>query len=156
MKITKASKQNGFTVLELLLVIAVSLVLVFLIFNSLGNYRKKEALRNMPTAIRSILAEARSLTLSSRTDDVYGVHFDADKIVRFKGAVYSSADPSNNPLVLDRATTISAIVLTGGGAEVLFEKRTGETDQYGTITLELVSDASQTRTITIHPTGLIE
>ncbi len=148
--------MRGFTLVEIVVVIAIALILTFLIFSALASYKKREALRNTPTAVRSILEQARSLTLSSRTDEVYGVHFEADRLVRFKGGSYSSSDPDNKPLVIDSATTISAITLNGGGVDIVFKKRTGQTDEYGTIIIELVSDATQTRTVTVHETGLIE
>jgi prepilin-type N-terminal cleavage/methylation domain-containing protein len=151
-----SNNQKGFSLIEIVLVIAIALILTFIIFSALGSYRRREALRNTPTAVRSILEEARSLTLSSRTDEVYGVRVETNRVVRFKGTTYSASDPNNKPFIIDSTATISAITLNGGGSDIVFQKRTGQTDQYGIITIELVSDATQTRTVTIHETGLIE
>ena len=59
-------------------------------------------------------------------------------------------------MTLSFKVTIFSISLSGGGADVVFERLTGELDKSVTITITLVSDTSKTRVITIQLTGVVE
>jgi hypothetical protein len=102
------------------------------------------------------LNEARALTLASYDNTVYGVHLLPDRATLFKGNTFSSSDPDNKVNVISSRVSISNIVLSGGGNDIIFQRLTGKTGQNGTITLSLISDPSKSKTITIQVSGIIE
>jgi prepilin-type N-terminal cleavage/methylation domain-containing protein len=155
----RGASQRGFTLVELLVVMAI-LIIVFAgsTYYFDGVFRKvslSQSLIKNASTVKTTLEEARSYTVSAKSGSVYGVHFDSNQIVLYKGSIYSVGAAGNSVRVLDNSVTISSINLNGGGSDVLFQKISGETDKYGSVTLRLVTDTSKTKVITIGKAGLI-
>ena len=147
--------MKGFSLLEIIVVIGILVLLAALGTGSLLQFSKTTDLNSSVEGSVSSLLEARSKTLSSQEESQYGVHFESDKIVLFRGAVYFSGDPLNEEAALPSSVETASISLNGGGSDVIFKKLTGETDQYGTVTFRLKSDISKTRVITVGSTGVV-
>jgi prepilin-type N-terminal cleavage/methylation domain-containing protein len=145
---------SGFTLTELILVVAVIAVLSTIMSVSLSRYTGSRALLGMSGVIGSVLEDARSRTLSSQGGSQYGVHLVSGNVTLFRGDTYSSGDAANEVTPLD-ARIIVTPTLSGGGTDVVFERLTGQTDMYGTIRLTLSGTASFSKTITIQKTGLL-
>ena len=150
------NSTTGFSVAELLVVIAVIAILAALSASSFVNLNKTEAVDKTALLAISALDEARSLTLASKNSSQYGVHFEDSKIVLFTGATYSSGDSSNQVNLLNSVVRTSAINLTGGGNEVIFNRLTGATGENGSVTFSFRSDSTVTKTVTIYTTGAAE
>lgn len=148
--------KNGFSLIEILLSIAIIVIILFIVINLFSNYNKKQILDNTVENVSSLLKEARSSTLSSKEDSVYGVYFEEDRITIFKGSTYVLDDPNNKIYKLDKKTNISEINLNGGGGSVIFQRLTGKTDNYGTIKISLISDLLNFKTVSIYQTGIVE
>ena len=148
--------RNGFTLIEVLVAIVILAVLTTVVFSALVRFNRAQALTSATESIHAALNEARSLTLASKSRTVYGVHFDMGSTTLFQGAMYTSTDPNNEVIMLSNAVIISSVSLEGGGQDVVFDRLTGKTSQYGTITLSLTADATKTRTVTIDTSGIIE
>ena len=149
-------KKNGMSLIEILLSIAIIVVILFVVINLFSNYNKKQVLDNSVEKVSSLLKEARSLTISSKDDNSYGVHFEQDVVVLFKGTTYISDDPNNKINQIDKKAFISEINLNGGGDNVIFQRLTGKTDYYGTIKISLTSDVLNFKTVSIYQTGVVE
>ena len=149
------SLQKGFTVPEILTVVFIVAVLSGLAFSSFTNVRSKELLDKNALQIVSFLEEARTLTLSAKGGESFGVHFETGRIVRFPGLAYSQNDPRNISLNLDPAVSISSINLASGGSDVLFKKLRGTTEQPGFVTLTLLASTTQKKIITVGGTGVV-
>jgi prepilin-type N-terminal cleavage/methylation domain-containing protein len=148
------STQKGFTVLELLIVVSIMGLLAAIILAPFATFRNSKVLDTASEEALALLSEARGDTLSAKEGYQYGVHFEATQIVLYRGATYSSSDANNKVVLLDSAIEISSITLTGGGAEVLFDRLTGKTSQGGTVVIRVKSDTAKSRTITIFGTGI--
>ncbi len=146
---------RGFTLIEILVVIIIATILTTIIMTGFINFRKHTDLETSVQDGIVFILEARARSLSSLNSMTHGIHFDSGALVLFTGLVYNPADPSNVVRTLPSTVTISDILLQGGGYEIIFKKLTGDTDQYGTVTFELVSDSSQARTIDIAKSGLV-
>ena len=154
--LSKTMKQKGFTLIETLLVIALISIITAFSFFAFFNIDEEEALQTSETHVKSIISEARSLTLASKNRMQYGVHFTDDAVIRFEGGTYSSSDGNNVVYPLHKKAQIQSVSLSGGGDSIVFNRLTGSTDQSGTITLSTRSDETNTRVITISETGIIE
>ncbi|MFA5838809.1 MAG: hypothetical protein WC849_02630 [Candidatus Paceibacterota bacterium] len=143
------------SLIEIILSIAIVIVILLITINLFSNYNEKQVLDNSTEKVLSLLKEARSLTLSSMADSFYGVHMEQGFVTLFKGGVYVQNNPENKVNKIDEKTKISLISLNGGGSDVVFQKLTGKTNQYGTINISLF-DLSKTKVLQINQTGLIE
>ena len=150
-----ANKTKGFTVVELLVSLAIMAVLAVVVFSTFINFRKNEALVMDAETIVSVLRQARNQTLTSKNSSSYGVHIIASKITIFSGTSYVSGNSGNQDFVLSNTDTILTISLTGGGSDVVFQRLTGETSQNGTVTVSSPG-LNQTKTVTIYKTGLVD
>lgn len=146
--------MKGFTLLETLLALGIVAIIAAISVLSLSNFNKDKALTIEVEKVLSLITKARSLSLAAKDDFVYGVHFEERKAVLFTGGSYSASATTNQIQLLNDAVKISAIALTGGGADVVFKKLSGATTQNGTLTLASVRNASQTKVITIAGTGI--
>ncbi len=149
------SSSAGFALLQMIIVVVIIAVISTVVVYNLSAYRTSQALKNAEDDIASLLGQARAQTLSSQNSSQYGVHLQSTKAALFTGAAYSSGASTNKEIIFDTAVTLASISLSGGGADVVFNRLTGETSQYGTATVQLVSDSTKTKTITISKTGLI-
>lgn len=150
------NQKSGVTFIEVVIVITIILIVSSIVVMGLSKFRNEQALKNTTVDIVSILNKARQNTLSSINSTNYGVHFDTDKMVLFTGPAYFIGVATNEPSVFSTAVSIPTVggLNIGGGSDVVFERLTGETVG-GTIHIELISDPTKQKTITIDKTGLI-
>ena len=143
-------REKAFTLIEILVVIAVITILVAVIVGVYSSFRSKIDLDTNSQMILNTLRLAQSKTLASEGASNYGVHFEQEKCVLFKGNVYNPVAPDNRFYDFSSRLEIpvaSGINLNGGGNEVIFDRITGNTFQSGEIKLQLKSDNSQCRII---------
>ncbi|MFZ2072187.1 MAG: hypothetical protein WAV10_00685 [Minisyncoccia bacterium] len=146
----KIFNQKGITIVEILFVIGIILIIFMIVIPSFGELRQKQMLKTASEDISSSLDKARGNAFASVGSSEYGVHFESDKIVIFKGTVYSNIDPNNEIINIISPANISNINLSGGGSEIYFNKLSGVSNKTGTIT---VSVSSFSKIITISTTG---
>jgi Tfp pilus assembly protein FimT len=142
--------KKGFSVIEILFVLAIMIILAAIVLPSFKKMRENQVLKSTTSEVISVIDKARSQSVSSIDSSEYGVHFQTDKVVLFKGITYSSSDASNENIILTTPATISVISLTGGAVDVYFDRLSGAPSKSGTIT---ISVSSLSKTITISATG---
>lgn len=152
----KLKAHLGFTLIELLVAIAVVTILASTVTISFLGLRERQALSDGAEEVRTLLVRARARTLAAEDDNVFGLHLTAASVTLFHGATYNPVATDNEVHTLDPLVRISSYALSGGGADVVFDKRTGTTSDYGTITLALVSDGTKTRVVSVVQTGIVE
>lgn len=151
----KMRGKNGFGAFEIIIVVGIMVMLTVLTIISYNSYRRNAVLDASHSLSLSLLNEARSKTLASFENHQYGVHFETNALVLFRGVVYDSASTTNVRHDLDSRVVISEISL-GGGSDVIFARQTGKALANGSITLSLQSDPSRTKKISIYPTGVVQ
>ena len=134
--------------------IAIATIVITIVVFSFSKLNSSQALERTGDLIASVLDEARSLTLSGSEDSQYGVHFEDDQIVLFKGTSYSSGSEDNVVTDLNDFVEIGDIELSGGGDDIIFKRLTGYTDEAGTIEVFVTATPENNLTITISETGL--
>ncbi len=151
----KFVKKNGFTILELLLVISIMSILSAIVLTTYVDFRRHESLSKDTETVVQVLNQARNQTISSRNQSVYGVHIASSTITIFTGGTYDQNSPTNQVINLNPIDTIVNLSLNGGGVDVVFRRITGETGNYGTVTIASTG-LTNTRTVTIYETGVVE
>ncbi len=146
--------KKGFTVVELLIVVAIVGTLASIVLVPFMGFRDTKVLDATADDIVSLLSEARQDTLLSKGASQYGVHFEATRMVYFKGTMFSEPNVNNKEVIFDSIVQLSSILFTGGD-DVVFQRLTGKTTNSGSTTLQVVSDTSREIIIIVEPTGVI-
>ncbi len=150
--------KKGFSLIELLIVIAVLMIILVLSIVAFYTLTKKTDLDTSRDNIISALNLVRNKTLASEEAAQYGVYFDAtavpDRYVLFQGPSYTTRNVSldkiyNFPSVIE----ISSVSLEGEN-EIVFNRLQGDTNNYGSITIRSLKD-NEIRTIYIYSSGEI-
>lgn len=146
-------KSNSFTLIESLIIFGIFIILIAVTVPLFRFFAKESDLNNSTEEIINILRLAQNKTLASEGASQYGVHFETAKYVLFKGIIYNPLAPDNEVHSLPQRIEIYEIDLAGGGSEVIFNRITGITNQFGKISLRLKDDTSKTRQITVKSSG---
>lgn len=147
--------RRGITVIEMLLVISILGILVLITVPRFSDIRGNQVLKNAVEDVTSVIHNAKNQSLASLNSSEYGVYFQADKIITFKGKIYSPEAVDNKTTDIISPATISNVTLAGVSSnvgELYFERLSGIPSKTGTIT---ISTPSTSKIITISATGAI-
>ena len=144
---------KGFTLVEIILAIAISSVILGIVLFSFNNYRQRELLKIATLEVTSVLRDARARTLVAEGDSAYGVHFDANQIILFTGSVYNPNAASNATATLPSGVGLATTSL--GATSVTFSRLSGEANTAGSVLIYLLTDATSSTTVTINTAGII-
>lgn len=136
---------RGFSLVELLLTISISLVIGALVFPMSVSYLRSEMIETSRENMVSIVRKAHFQARHLRHDSAFGVRFLTDRYVLFEGGSYGARNTSE-----DQEFPLAGQLEVSGVTEVVFEKGTGDPNIAGNLTL---SAHDKTRTITIEETG---
>lgn len=141
--------KKGFTLVEMLVVIALVSTMAFVAAGVTRLSFQKSQIGMETEQLMSTIRLAQTRSISGYQDDVWGVHISSGQYILFRGADFASRDDS-----YDEIHEFSNAVTAGGTSEIVFEIRTGETDDAGSVTLTH-GVTGQTETITITGQGRI-
>jgi len=156
----KKLNKKGFTILELVLAIAVLTIVVSTSFITLANFFSSTALDTTNSNIVHFLRKAKANSVYRLNDGSWGVYFydgggNGSSMTLFKGSTYSSRDQIfDDEYEIPGAVTFQNISLAGVGTEVVFEMITGETSNTGSIQIQ--DENSNSYSITVNSLGNIE
>jgi len=142
--------KKGFTVIELLIVIAVLGIILSIVLPQFSKIKENQVLKNGVADVLSSINKARSQTLSSLNSSEYGVHFQSDRVIIFKGTSFDSGAGDNETINIISPATISTITILGGGEDIYFNRLSGTPSTTGSV---VVSSANFSKTIVISATG---
>jgi Tfp pilus assembly protein FimT len=143
--------RRGITVAELLVIIAAIGLLALIVLPQFSKTRELQTLKDGVQNILSSIDKARGETLSSLNSSSYGVHFQSDKVIIFKGTVFSANDANNETVSFTSPASISNIALGTGVSDIYFNRLSGAPSHSGTVT---ISTTSYSKIITIWATGV--
>ena len=149
----------GFTLTELIVVIAIAVLLGGLALPALRIAQKNSELDSAVESLVSVLRLAQNRTLGSEGASQYGVFFDAaaspDQYTLFKGATYATRDVNADEAhVLPRSVEISAITIPESA--VVFARVTGAALNAGGVTLRIVADPVREESVYVSSSGTIQ
>jgi Tfp pilus assembly protein FimT len=145
--------QRGVSALELITVISIITILIFMVFSKFSSVREGQVIKSAVEGVLSSIDRARGETLSSLNSSEYGVHFQSDKVIIFKGKVFSSGASDNESIDLTTPASITNITfggVSGTSGDVYFNRLSGMPSTTGTIS---INTASYSKIITISATG---
>jgi prepilin-type N-terminal cleavage/methylation domain-containing protein len=144
--------RNGFTVIEILIVIGISAALVGVSSGAYITLQKRSNVDLEARKLESVLNLARNRTLASEGSKSFGVHITSslNEYILFAGNTYVATDPTNEIFKGHTGVNLNSPQLFGGGSDVIFERLTGETRQFGSVLLRDLKDAAHFATICIY------
>lgn len=151
-------KHNlGFSFFEVIIVLAIFGLILAIVGPSFSGFRNSQTVKNTTEDIISLLNQARNDTLLSKNSTFYSVHFETTRAVLFTGGVFDTNAATNKVITFDSIVTVplANVSLAGGGVDVKFDRLSGDTSQYGTIRVTLVSNSNVAKTITINKLGVV-
>jgi len=146
----KIKKNSAFTLVEILIVIAIMIILTTFSITSFVNFSKRQALDASTQALASGLRDARSQTLASVEASQYGVAINTDGFTLFTGPVYNPSASTNKTFNFNQYVSASSDL-----SDVVFQRLTGNSSASGTIDVYLISDPLVKRTVSINGSGLV-
>ncbi len=159
------TNQSGFSLIEILLVMAILAILSSGAFMWLGGYRNATEVDSASKSIVSALRTAQSFAVSGKDSKNWGVYFDAagNKFTLFRdeGDGFDGTGPNlvaeKEENFLSSFIKIKSISLAGNGISkgAIFSKTKGETAQNGTILIEGTNESNICKKIQIDPSGLV-
>jgi len=144
--------------MELLMVIAIIVIISLISVPKLSDFKNEQTLKNTVEDVMALLHKAKSDSLSSLNSNNYSVHFENNHMVYFVGDTFSEGNSGNQVVNFESEVNIpttGGINLNNGGSNVIFSKLAGNVIGYGTIIIQLTSDSTRQKTITIEKTGAI-
>jgi prepilin-type N-terminal cleavage/methylation domain-containing protein len=147
--------QKGFSLLEIIIVIAILGILSVITVTSFSSQRSHYNLDRTTSSVSGLLEKAYSRAVNSYNDVKHSVRFEPTKATLFEGTVYSSGTATNEVYEYDSNITLTSTSLNGEGTTVTFDKVSGATSQYGSVTFAVSDASTSSSTIYISQTGVI-
>jgi len=144
--------KKGITLIEILLVVAITLILAAASVPIIGNLQTSSQLAQESTQIIQTIRIAKERAASRLNNANHGVFFQPNSYTLYQGISHASRDSNyDRTLTLGNALSITTSL---AGDEVNFSKGLGEPDNTGTIIL--THSVQGTKTITINSFGKVE
>jgi len=149
---------KAFMLIELLVVIGVSLVLLGISAGAYTALNRGSSIDTEARKLESVLNLARNRTIASEGGQSFGVHMDTsgDEYIIFPGSSYIVSNPENKKFEMPSQVSINSVALNGGGSDIVFDRLSGTTSQFGSIAVQDVGDSSRIMTLCIEESGAIE
>lgn len=144
--------KKGITMIELIIVVSIIVILISITLPRFSEMRSIEVLKTATADVLSSVEKAHSESISSVDSSEYGVHFETNNVIIFKGTAYTISAADNETIPVISPATISSISLTGGVVDIYFDRLTGASSATGTVT---VSNGSNSKILTISTAGSI-
>ena len=112
--------KDGFTLLELIIVVAIFGVVSLFVFSAFTDYKDTQVAESTIVEINSLIKETRQKTISAETNTQFGLHFSTSSLVVFEGATYSAGNMSNR--TYNFYNTNIDVELSDGSNDIVFHE----------------------------------
>lgn len=153
--------KKGFTLIEVSVVIAAIAILLSISTISLTTLQQHTYVETTLETLLSDIKHQQLKAMAGDTEgsggaDVYGIHFDTNQYVLFKGPTFDGTDPLNFAVAINDSLDFTNNLFPGG--ELVFEKGSGEVVGFdgsnNAITI-FNTLKSESQTITVNRYGVI-
>jgi Tfp pilus assembly protein FimT len=144
---------KGITMIELVIILGILAVLFAVTLPQFTKFRENQVLRSAVVETLSAVDKARAETLSSLNSSEYGVHFQSDSVIIFKGQTFSAGTATNEIISIVAPASITNATLggvSGTSGDTYFSRLSAAPSKTGTVT---ITAGGSTKTITISATG---
>lgn len=140
--------ERGFTLVELLVVMAFFTVLMGVSMPVYANFQSRNDLSLASMMTGTMLRRAQTYSRAVKGDSQWGVNIQSSGATLFKGTSFATRDST-----YDETFSFTGAITPSGSAEVVFSKLYGTPTAATTTTL--TGNANETRTITVNAKGMV-
>ncbi|MEN9604604.1 MAG: hypothetical protein RJB39_289 [Candidatus Parcubacteria bacterium] len=152
--------NKGFTVVELIVVIALMAMIAGMTFASFSSLNNRQALDKQVDAVKSIVQQTRLASLNSKDGATFSVVFGINKITVKESGTTTVKDYPNIARISLITNGLQTVVGSNATSTISFAKISGLANATGVLTYGLVtgtgSTTSMTKTITVNALGRVE
>jgi prepilin-type N-terminal cleavage/methylation domain-containing protein len=145
--------KKGISFIEMIIVIAIIGILSVIAIVSIRSDISIKNLEGIALNISAKLNEFKSYAIAGKDAESYGVKFNNDSYITFKGGTYSSSGNSNVEYQLPEGFSLSNTI-PGSDDAIIFSRITGDTGITATITVSSLNGSS-TINILVNPLGSV-
>ncbi len=152
------NKNFGFTAVEILVALGIIISVLAVVLPSINTFRGRQSVDTTTSEIVLLIEKAQNQTLNSLASSQYSVRIESGRAVLFAGTTFTEGAVGNEIITYQsrvQVATSGGTSFNGGGNTLTFQRLTGNTNNYGTITVSLVSNASVNKIITVLQTGSV-
>ena len=155
----KRARRRGFSMIEIVVVVAIIVVLGVVGILSLGTRKGTTNLQDATKQIAAVLREAQNNSMSQSMGVAWGVRFANVTAPGPFFALFSSSYSASNTAGYYRMTDMVAYATSslpvGSTTDIIFNQVSGSLAATRTISLYLPGQPDQSSTITVAPTGAV-
>jgi type II secretory pathway pseudopilin PulG len=149
--------RQGYTLAELLIVIAIVMVLALVSLAGFVNRRNRSHLDSTAAAMAGLLREAQSRSTSQQSSSAWGVRFengDPPFFALFEAPYDASTTAGYHSLPVWVGYSTSSIA-AGSHAEVIFSQISGLASGSSSISIHLIQNPEASSTVSVGPSGAV-
>lgn len=150
------TRPHGFTLLEIAIAVTIGILLLSLATIAYSRFLAAARMDQITEEVVSVIREARDKTLARENGFAYGVHLEANQFVLFRAPAYTTGEPSNVSHATPNNFRLINISLAGGGADIVFQPISGETNMSGAFVVLHDGALAPSSTIRIYATGIVD
>jgi type II secretory pathway pseudopilin PulG len=154
--------SKGFTIPEIAIVMMfIIILLTWSSVNLLGSHRRAINTTTVDTLVSDISSQQATAmagdTSNTGTSSMYGIYFQADRYILFKGSSYSTTDPRNFTITLNPTVRFSNILFPS--SQIQFAVTSGAMQNYAvnqdSITIS-DSGAGWSKVLKVNANGVVQ
>ncbi len=151
-------KINGFTIFELLIVIAIMAILASMAIIGYTKFIENQRLKNCTDYLINYLETAKRYSISGKDGYVWGVDIEADRFILFKDINQTCSIDNNESYETLLFSSVCPSVVVTNPASIIFDKRGVPRNAIcglGAVNIVLTNTIGSTRTVFIDTLGRI-
>lgn len=146
--------KKGFSLLEIIISIAVVTIILTIVTNSFRTAQLKKEQDGIVQSILASLDEQKTNSQVGKEGSNYGVKFNTDEFILFKGISYTESSSDNESKSIDTRFQISETISNVDNI-IYFSKLNGNSNENATITISEISDQIDPKSLIIETSGAI-
>ena len=148
MKVYTEQSRSGFTLIELILVLAIMLTISVMAPTFYSRFLLQNAVANTTDQLSGSLRKAQIYSMVGKQNSAWSVNYSSNTITAYKGTVFATRNTS-----FDEKFSVNTNVSVSGITDINFARLTGiPTPSTSTI---IISSGTNSDTITINSQGVV-
>lgn len=146
--------NKGFSLLEIIVSIAIAAILLTIITTSFRTAQVRKTQDGITQSILASLEEQKANSQAGKGGSSYGVKFNSNEFITFKGISYSESSVDNKTFPVDSKFQISETISNANNI-IYFSKLNGNSNEVATITISHISNEVTPQNLIIETSGAI-
>lgn len=146
--------NKGFSLLEIIISIAVASILLTIVTTSFRTAQIKKVQDGIVQSILASLEEQKANSQAGKEGSSYGIKFNSNEYILFKGISYSVSSPDNKNIAVESPFQIEETISNANNI-IYFSKLNGNSNEVATITISHITNEVTPQNLIIETSGAI-